>query len=181
VNFRNAFGAGAVPHLGRRLSFWLALQTMLGLGLVCTAVYVVAAMTLQERQQETLDHKQQAVLHLMTEGRSAHSDKGLDHMLDDFLTGHDELSLRIVDGRGRVAFERLRQPPGTPRTLRRSFAVALAGVPDAHAELLLDRRPDDALLERLAWTLGLAAVGGALLASLVGSGLVRLAWRRCAC
>jgi two-component system heavy metal sensor histidine kinase CusS len=131
-------------------------------------------MTLEERQQETLDHKQQAVLHLMTEGRSAHADKGPDHMLDDFLTGHDELSLRIVDGQGRVAYERLRQPLGEARTLRRSFAVTLAGVPDAHAELLLDRRPDDALLERLAWTLGLAAVGGALLASLVGSGLVRL-------
>ena len=177
MNLLNAFGSGAVPHLGRRLSFWLALQTMLGLGLVCAAVYVVAAMTLQERQQETLDHKQQAVLHLMTEGRGAHSDKGLNHMLDDFLTGHDELSLRIVDGQGRVAYERLRLPPGEARTLRRSFAVALAGptdAQDAHAELLLDRRSDDALLERLAWTLGLAAVGGALLASLVGSWLVRL-------
>ena len=170
----HAFGSGAVPHLGRRLSFWLALQTMLGLGLVCAAVYVVAAMTLEERQQETLDHKQQAVQHLMVEGRSVHADKGLAHMLDDFLTGHDELSLRIVGDRGSVAYERLRQPLGEPRTLRRRFAVPLAGVPDAHAELLLDRRPDDVLLERLAWTLGLAAVGGALLTSLVGSWLVRL-------
>lgn len=175
MNPRHALGAGAVPHLGRRLSLWLALQTMLGLGLVCAAVYLVAALTLEQRQQDMLDHKQQAVLHLLAEGRSAHSDKGLAHMLDDFLTGHDELSLRIVDGQGRAAYERLREPLREERALRRGFVVPPAtGLRNARAELLLDRRSDDALLERLAWTLGLAAVGGALLASLVGSWLVRL-------
>ncbi len=51
--------AADIPHLGRRLSRWLALQTMLGLGLVCAAVYGVASMTLEQHQHETLDLKQQ--------------------------------------------------------------------------------------------------------------------------
>src|SRR5262245_64413845 len=65
--------------LGRRLSRWLALQTMLGLGLVCAAVYGVASMTLEQHQHETLDLKQQAVLHLMTESRSAHNERSEEH------------------------------------------------------------------------------------------------------
>lgn len=32
------------------------------------------------------------------------------HMLSDFLTGHDELSLRITSSNGQLLFEQLRQP-----------------------------------------------------------------------
>ena len=171
----NAKGPADIPHLGRRLSRWLALQTMLGLGLVCAAVYGVASMTLEQHQQETLDLKQQAVLHLMTESRSAHNEAGLAHMLDDFLTGLDEMSLRITDLQGRVIYERLRIPKTPGRTLQRSFEVVLADSGQhAQAQLTLDRADDDRQLSLLAWTLALAAVGGALLVSLTGIWLVRL-------
>ncbi len=167
--------AADIPHLGRRLSRWLALQTMLGLGLVCAAVYGVASMTLEQHQHETLDLKQQAVLHLMTESRSAHNEAGLAHMLDDFLTGLDEMSLRITDLQGRVIYERLRIPKTPGRTLQRSFEVVLADSGQhAQAQLTLDRADDDRQLSLLAWTLALAAVGGALLVSLTGIWLVRL-------
>jgi two-component system heavy metal sensor histidine kinase CusS len=171
----NGKGLADIPHLGRRLSRWLALQTMLGLGLVCAAVYVVASMTLEQHQGETLDLKQQAVLHLMTESRSAHNEAGLAHMLDDFLTGLDEMSLRITDQQGRVIYERLRIPRKPGRTLQRSFEVVLADTGQhARAQLTLDRADDDRQLSLLAWTLALAAVGGALLVSLTGIWLVRL-------
>ena len=163
-----------IPHLGRRLSRWLALQTMLGLGLVCAAVYVVAAMTFDQHQHETLAIKQQAVLHLMTESRSVHEPMGMAHMLDDFLTGLDELSLRITDARGQVIYERQRQAT-TGRTLQRSFQVVLADTGQtASALLTLDRSGDDKRLSLLAWTLALAAVGGSLAVSLSGIWLVRL-------
>jgi two-component system heavy metal sensor histidine kinase CusS len=171
----NGKGLADIPHLGRRLSRWLALQTMLGLGLVCAAVYVVASMTLEQHQGETLDLKQQAVLHLMTESRSAHNEAGLAHMLDDFLTGLDEMSLRITDQQGRVIYERLRIPRKPGRTLQRSFEVVLADTGQhARAQLTLDRADDDRQLSLLAWTLALAAGGGALLVSLTGIWLVRL-------
>ncbi|CAB5676261.1 Sensor kinase CusS [Delftia tsuruhatensis] len=163
-----------IPHLGRRLSRWLALQTMLGLGLVCMAVYVVAAMTFDQHQHETLDIKQQAVLHLMTESRNVHEPTGMAHMLDDFLTGLDELSLRITDFRGQVIYERKRLAPAG-RTMQRGFEVVLADTGQtAFATLTLDRSGDDRRLSLLAWTLALAAVGGSLAVSLSGIWLVRL-------
>lgn len=167
-----------VPHLARRLSRALALQTIVGLGLVCIAVYFVIAVTLSERQQDTLDHKKTAIEHLLRESRGVHSPEALNHMLDDFLTGHDELSLRLVPASGNGAFEFLRQPEDADRVAVRKFSVEVPTVNDGlqtmQAFLLLDRRPDDRLLNRLAWTLGIAAVTGALLVSIASTWLVRL-------
>ncbi|WP_120971733.1 heavy metal sensor histidine kinase [Comamonas sp. lk] len=171
-----------IPHLGKRLSRSLALQTMLGLGFVCLAVYWVTAIMLTQRQQDSLLHKQQAVEHLLQEGRTAHTPDMLMHMLDDFLTGHDELSLRITDASGQLLFEKLRQPLNDPRSERLSFSVELPGVlsraPSLAAQsvqvaLMLDKHPDDAMLRKLAWTLGLASIVGALLVSLFSTWLVR--------
>lgn len=53
-----------------RLSRWLALQTMLGLGLVCVVVYVLFALTVSERQDEALSQKQNTVEHLLVESRA---------------------------------------------------------------------------------------------------------------
>jgi two-component system heavy metal sensor histidine kinase CusS len=96
-------------------------------------------------------------------------------MLNDFLTGHDELSLRLVPTSGKSAFELLRQPEDDDRVAVRKFSVEVPTVNDGlqpmQAVLLLDRRPDDRLLNRLAWTLGIAAVAGALLVSLRAHGL----------
>lgn len=97
------------PHLAQRLSRALALQTIVGLGLVCIAVYFVISFTLSERQQDTLDHKKTAIEHLLGESRGVHSPEALNHMLKDFLTGHDELSLRLAPTSGNNAFELLRQ------------------------------------------------------------------------
>lgn len=167
-----------VPHLARRLAGTLALQTIIGLGLVCIAVYLVISMTLTDRQRDTLNHKQTAIEHLLQESRDVHSPDGLTHMLSDFLAGHDELSLRLEPATGSSAFELLRQPENDERVTARRFSVVVPTANDGgqrmKALLLLDRRPDDRLLNRLAWTLGLAAVAGALLVSLASTWLVRM-------
>lgn len=172
-----------IPHLGKRLSRSLALQTMLGLGLVCVAVYWGSLVTLAQRQQDNLDHKQAALQHLLQEGRASHTPSVMMHMLGDFLTGHDELSLRMTDAHGKLLFEKLRQPLNDSRSERRSFTVQLplpasptsAQQPTSTAQvlLMLDRRPDDALLRQLAWILGLAAIASSLLVSLLSAWLVR--------
>ena len=168
--------AATTASLRGRLSLWLALQTMLGLGLVCAAVYVVIAVTLSQRQDETLTQKQVAVEHLLTEGRGAHDLAGVRHLLKDFLAGHDELSLRLVNGDGQVIFETSTRQPPLADSIRRVFDIRLP--PDAggsaHAALVLDKRADEALLARLAWTLALAALTGALAATVGGFMLVRL-------
>lgn len=168
--------ATAAASLRGRLSRWLALQTMLGLGLVCAAVYVVIAATLSQRQDETLTQKQTAVEHLLTEGRGAHDMAGVRHLLKDFLAGHDELSLRLANGDGQLIFETTRRQPPIAASKRRAFDIRLP--PDiggsAHAVLVLDQRADEALLDRLAWTLALAALIGALAVSVGGFLLVRL-------
>ena len=40
--------------LRQRLSWWLALQSFAGLGLVCLAVYLVTEFSFRDRQEETL-------------------------------------------------------------------------------------------------------------------------------
>lgn len=162
--------------LRSRLSRWLALQTMLGLGLVCAVVYVVIALTLSQRQDDTLTRKQATVEHLLTEGRGAHDLVGVRHLLNDFLAGHDELSLRLVDGQGLVILETSERQPPLSQSKRRTFDVRLpadAGS-SGQAVLVLDMRTDEFLLDRLAWTLTVTALTGALVVSVGGFLLVRL-------
>ena len=168
-----------IPHLGKRLSRTLALLSMLGLGLVCVAVYWTIAVKLATRQQESLTHKQATVQQLLIEGRQVHSRDALVHMLGDFLAGHEELSLRVIDGKGRLLFENLRQPLSDGRSQRRDFSVnfppttTLPSALPLQVSMLLDKRDDEALLRHLAWTLGLAAVLGSLLVSMAGTWMVR--------
>lgn len=165
--------------LRARLSRWLALQAMLGLGLVCVAVYIVIAWTLSVRQDDMLRQKQISVQHLLTEGRGAHDLASVRHLLNDFMTGHDELSLRLADARGDLIYETTRAHPAHSGSKRVDFTISMpegsaAGETAAQATLLLNRDSDEALLARLAWTLALAALGGAAAVSAGGFWLVGL-------
>lgn len=168
-----------IPNLSRRLSRSLALQTMLGLGLVCVAVYWGSWLALAQRQQESLEQKQLTVTHLLQQTRANHSASSMQHMLSDFLTGHEDMSIRVSYASGALLFEKLHQPLNDVHSTQRSFSVELPAQADnqggqlVQVLLMLDRRPDDALLRQLAWILGLAAVSGALLVSLFSAWLVR--------
>ena len=52
--------------LRQRLSWWLALQSFAGLGAVCIVVYLVAASSFRERQNDALVQKEMVVRHLLT-------------------------------------------------------------------------------------------------------------------
>ncbi len=172
-------GTPQIPNLSRRLSRSLALQTMLGLGLVCVAVYWGSWLALAQRQQESLEQKQVTVTHLLQQARANRSASSMQHMLSDFLTGHEDMSIRVSYASGALLFEKLHQPLDDAHSARRSFSVVLPAHVGPQEQqvvqvlLMLDRRPDDALLRQLAWILGLAAVSGALLVSLFSAWLVR--------
>ncbi len=164
-------------HLGRRLSRWLAVLSMLGLGGVSLAVYLVFDTTLAARQTDMLNHKQQALIHVLSDVSVEHRNRSLDHTLTDFLAGHDDYSIRIVGAGGAVLYDSLKFALNDERTLQRTFYVAVAfsssGEPmAAQATLIMDRRPDDALLRALAWTLLASMLAGTLVLSLAGMFLI---------
>ncbi|MDA8454528.1 heavy metal sensor histidine kinase [Acidovorax sp. GBBC 3334] len=153
--------------LGGALSRWLAVQTVLGLGGVCAAVYLVIALTLAQRQEESIASKERAVAEVLAGHRQGHETQA-GHMLDDMLAGHGELALRVTDARGEIVY--LRNPAllASQGQVRRSIEVN--GPPErphaVFATLVLDTRADDALLRRLGWTLLIAALAGAATVSL---------------
>lgn len=174
--------ASALPHLGRQLSRWVALLSMLGLGAVSIAVYLVFDTTLAARQREMLDQKHQALVHVLVDDNIEHRDKSLSHVLTDFLAGHADYSIRIEDNNGSVLFDSPIAGLGKEHSLQRTFAVKISSnnlghVHDATATLVMDRRPDDALLRALAWTLFVSMIAGSFFLSLFGGFLVRRSLR----
>ena len=159
--------------LRRRISRWLALQSVLALGGVCIVVYIVIALTLAERQEATLDQKEEAIEHLLLDGRNLSDVSSVRHMLNDYLAGHDELSLSVLDGGGHLIAKSELQPPKDAKTKLRRFDVKLpANLGEGRATLVLDTRRDSDLLERLAWTLALAALAGSSIICVGGYVLV---------
>ena len=79
--------------LRQRLSWWLALQSFAGLGLVCLAVYLVTEFNFRDRQEDTLAQKETVIRHLLSDGKEHRESEELVHKLDDFLVGHGDLSL----------------------------------------------------------------------------------------
>lgn len=162
--------------LGRRLSLWLALQGLAGMAAICAAVYLDARSNLAARQVDALATKLVQVKHLIVETSRDASLDTLRHKLNDLFVGHDEVALRIqaADGLPIYASNRLVTPKAAGRTVE--FTVPRAR-PDGSAlnvQLHLDTRDDELLLRRLGTTLILAAIGGAVLASLSGYALVRI-------
>lgn len=57
--------AEMTSSLGLRLSWWLAVQSLVGLLIVSTIVYVVSSSSQDKRQVESLQQKQAIVNHLL--------------------------------------------------------------------------------------------------------------------
>lgn len=167
-----------VGSLGRRLSGWLALQSLMGLVAVCAAVYIVTVMNFQARQSETLRQKEAQVRHLLSETAGGLDRATLQHKLDDFLVGHQNLSLHLYrsDGTTFYAKSRALAEPGM-RELRFAIPTAAPDGANIRAILTLDTRDDDRLLRRFGLTLLAAAMAGTALVSAGGYALVRLGLR----
>jgi len=168
-----------VGSLGRRLSTWLALQSLAGLSVVCVAVYAVTHMNFEARQVEALAQKQTQVRHLLTEAQQLGDATTLTHKLDDFFIGHQDLALSLQRPDGSVFYERAMgaPSPGSERVARFEVAAPATGPDKLTAILTLDTGEDRRLLRRLALTLLAAAVTGSALVSAGGFALVRLGLR----
>jgi two-component system heavy metal sensor histidine kinase CusS len=164
--------------LRQRLSWWLALQSFAGLGLVCLAVYLVTEFNFRDRQEDTLAQKENVIRHLLADGKEHGKSEDLAHKLDDFLVGHGDLSLELALADGFVLYAHTRNQNAKTVWRQRQFEVAqTAGQPPStvlRVRLSLDIQTDNQLLHRLALTLLVAAIGGAIVVSLGGFSLVNL-------
>ncbi len=163
-----------IGSLGRRLSWWLAVQTFAGLGAVCVVVYVVAAMSVATRQSESLMQKQELIRHVLGEASVARDLSELRHRLDDFLVGHRDLALMLGIPGGQTLYQSALSGQVAPgRTSTTELPFAWRGGSTITATLSLDTSDDGRLLRRLAFTLAASAALGAVLVSLGGFVLVR--------
>ena len=167
----------AVPirSLGRRLSWWLAIQSFAGLGAVCVAVYAATSMMLSNRQADVLLQKQAVVRHLLDESGRDGDVANLRHKLDDFFLGHDELELVLRGADGAALYASHAQGLESGPNRRVAFEVeARARIAGTFtATLTLGTASDARLLRRLGFTLLAAAIIGTLVVSAGGFWLVR--------
>jgi len=162
--------------LGQRLSWWLACQTFLGLSVICTAIYMVTAITLSQRQDQTLEQKVTMVQHVLNDAYAARDVDALKHELDDSIAGHDEIALRLLAEDGRTVYSSTRNSEQDVLGKQIKFDARASNYFDgaSTAVLTLSTSRDDTLLRRLGWTLAAAAVFGSMVVSLGCFWLVRL-------
>lgn len=165
----------ASSSLGQRLSMWLAIQSLFGLAMVSIIVYCVISSHLSNRRDDSIAEKQALVHHLVSETRTNGNIETLRHNLDDFLAGHHELALTIIDEAGTTLFQS--KPPMAADAVKTSleFPIRSVDAPSstATAKLTHDGHADNALLQRLAVTLFLVTLMGTLVVSLGVYWLVR--------
>ncbi len=163
--------------LGRWLSWWLAGQTFVGLGVVCVIVYLVTGLSLAARQRDELAQQEEVVRHLMAEATRGGDLVSLKHKLDDFFVGHRDLRLTLRTAEGAPLYASAPEPegPSTTRWSRFEMASPLAAGGVLRAELKMNTDADAQVLKQLAWTLLACAMAGALVVSAGGFWLVRRA------
>lgn len=168
--------AARVGSLGRRLSAWLALQSLVWLSVVCAVVYAVTRAHVELRQDESLKQKQILIRHLLAEPTVGGDSAALMHKLDDFFVGQQDLALSLRWPDGRVFYQRATAVSNAEDVREVSFnAATMASVSDVlAATLTLDTKDDRQLLRRLALTLLAAALSGAALVSAGSFVLVRM-------
>ncbi len=167
-----------IGSLGRRLSYWLALQSLAGLVVVCATVYGATHLGFQARQSEELVQKQVQLRHLLAESSHDGDVATLKHKLDDFFIGHPDMALALTRADGSEFYRHSSSPPtGDVRVARFAVLEPAPGQSSLDAVLALDIREDAALLRHIGFTLALAALAGTLLVSAGGFLLVRLGLR----
>lgn len=163
--------------LGRRLSLWLAVQSLAGLAAVCVTVYVTTLLAFDARQGKALADKEMQVRHLLADEADMSDAKALRHRFDDFLIGHQDMTLTLRRADGTAFYGATatvpKQEDSNLRILK--FVVTAPTIDGAplHAELRLDRRDDRLLLARIGMTLLAVALVGAAVISAGGYALVK--------
>jgi two-component system heavy metal sensor histidine kinase CusS len=166
----------SVPSLGRRLSRWLALQGLVAALAVSAVVYAVNAWVLDSRQHDELQLKQDVVRHALAETAVSADTADLQHKLNDFLAGHQDMTLSVQTTTGQLIYKSA--PARSERFDRRMktsgwtqrWTASTDG--EVIVDLSLDVGRDDALLRRLWLTLLMTSLAGAAVVSFTGFLLV---------
>lgn len=159
-----------------RISWLLALQSFLGLGLVCLAVYLVTLLNFRERQENALSQKESVVRHVLTEDSDQQNSKNQAHKFDDFFVGHGNFSIEISNSDGRILYAYNKNQSIESILRERQFEVTqINGGTSSivRVKLSLDTQSENELLNRIRWTLFIAALAGAIVVSLSGFWLVK--------
>lgn len=154
-----------------RLSLWLALQTLIGLSVLCAAVYGVTAWNFRQKAQEELDQQARLTFHLLNERGQGGGALSMQHKLEDYFSSHGNVSVSI-ERDGAQVFS------STPATSSEWVwadhrVMPQDSGPPFNVRIGVDTTQDARLLRRLGGTLALAVLLGTLLVSLTGALLVR--------
>ena len=160
--------------LRARLSLWLAVQSFVGLGVVCLVVYMVTAHNLNQRQIETLAQKEAIVRHLLSNIDEHAKESSQEHPLSDFLIGHEDFRVLVRTQDGDMVFPKTAPSPDNSRRVSRMFAVQPTDGKGQtfNVDLSMNISSDVQHLNRLAITLAIAAVVGTFVISLGGMSIV---------
>jgi two-component system heavy metal sensor histidine kinase CusS len=165
-----------VPSLGRRLSRWLALQGLVAALVVSAVVYAVNAWVLNARQHDELTLKQDGVRHALAETGASADVPELKHKLDDFLAGHQDMTVSIQTTTGQLIYKsdpaRLKRLDQRMKTTAWTQRWTAGADGEISVELSLDVGRDDALLLRLWLTVLMTSLAGAAVVSFTGFLLV---------
>lgn len=146
---------------------WLAIQSFVGLTIVSIIVYSVISSHLSNRRDDSISEKKALVHHLVSETRESGDLDALRHSLDDFLTGHHELALTIIDDAGTTYYQSTPPMPATAVKTALEFPISSLGdnAQSTTAILTHDGHADNELLNRLAITLIAVTLLGTLIVS----------------
>lgn len=163
--------------LGRRLSLWLAVQSLAGLAAVCMVVFVTTLLAFEVRQRNALADKEMQVRHLLSYTAEMSDAKALRHRIDDFLIGHQDMTLTLRRTDGTLFYGGVEKVPdhenANLRMLKFAVPAPIADGANLYAELRLDTRDDRLLLSRIGLTMLAAALIGMAVISVGGYVLVQ--------
>ncbi|MBN8750609.1 MAG: two-component sensor histidine kinase [Sphingomonas sp.] len=163
----------SIASIQSSLSRWFAVQTLIGLSLICAGVYAATFWSFQLKHQEEFVRHADIVEHVVRETVQPLNLNALRHKLDDYFQSHSDAGISLRVGNQSLYVTGAR-PTGRNWELRTSTLaeLQLEGKP-IELDMSLDIGSDNILLMRLAWTLtGSAALGTAVI-SLTGALLVR--------
>lgn len=156
------------------LSRWFAVQTLVGLSVVCAVIYCMTAWSFQVKQASEFERRVELVAHLLREPAADVDRADLQHKLDDFFLSHGDIGIVLARG-GQTLYsanalpQQARQWRWTPTELKDIPAVGQT----TQLRLGIDVQEDVQILRRLGWTLVGAVVLGSMLVALTGMLLVR--------
>lgn len=163
----------AMGSIQASLSRWFAVQALVGLSLICAAIYAVTSWSFQLKQTSEFERQSALIKHLIEESVDDTERDGLRHKLDDFFLTHEEISLTLRQGNDPIYSTAPRRSSARWVLMPQEELKGKEGDAPMQLQLGIDIQEDSKLLARLAWTLVGAAVLGSLLIAWTGAMLVR--------